>query len=73
MSDNQQGVFPKREDIHDLFSKVREHPDFIGGTIFVRADIPEGRQLPSGWREKWLTDRLAERGNQLLEQLTEQS
>ena len=57
----------EREDIHDLFSKVREHPDFVGGTIFTADDIPEGRKLPDDWREKHLTDPLAERGNELLD------
>lgn len=61
-----------KRDIHNLFAEVRNHPDFLGGTIFVHADIPKGRRLPSDWREKWLTDPLAERGNQLLEQFTEE-
>lgn len=28
--------------IHDLFKQVREHPDYVFGTIFVRGDFPEG-------------------------------
>lgn len=29
------------ESIHDLFQKVREHPDFAGGTVFTREDVAE--------------------------------
>jgi hypothetical protein len=30
------------ESIHDLFQRVREHPDYVFGTIFVREDFPNG-------------------------------
>jgi len=57
------------EDIFKLFERVRKHPDFIGGTIFVKEDIPEGKRLPDDYRKKWLTDPLAERGNLILEDI----
>ena len=53
--------------IYALFAKVRSHPDFVGGTIFTVDDLPEGTKLPDDWREKWLSDRLAEQGNDLLD------
>ena len=28
-----------KNDIHTLFRKVREHPDFAGGTIWTREDL----------------------------------
>ncbi len=55
--------------IYDLMQQVRNHPDFVGGTIFTTDDVPEGKRLPPDWREKWLTDRLAERGNEILDDL----
>lgn len=57
--------------IYDLFGRVTAHPDFIGGTIFTREDVPEGRALPSDWRNKWLSDPLAEKGSQILEDIAE--
>jgi len=27
------------ENIHDLFKKVQDHPDFLFGTIFVEEDL----------------------------------
>lgn len=56
-------------DIHALFLKVQEHPDFVGGTIFVKADIPEGKRLPDDWKPKWLENPLVERGNDILDGL----
>lgn len=38
------------EDIHDLFEKVRNHPDFAGGTIFTREDVAVALFEPeAGW------------------------
>jgi hypothetical protein len=54
-------------DIYALFAQVREHPDFIGGTYFSRADIPAGTVLPADWRQKRLTDPLAECVNAILD------
>lgn len=28
--------------VHDLFAELREHPDFVFGTIFVKDDFPGG-------------------------------
>ena len=33
------------ENIHDLFSQVREHPDFAGGTVFVRDDVADALHI----------------------------
>ena len=52
--------------IFDLMQRVRSHPDFIGGAIFVTHDVPEGKRLPADWNQKWLTDRLCEHGNEIL-------
>ena len=54
------------ESIFGLIQQVRNHPEFIGGVIFTTEDIPEGKQLPSNWREKWLTDKLAFAGSEFL-------
>ena len=35
------------ESIHDLFTKVREHPDFAGGTVFVREDVATALDVPA--------------------------
>jgi len=49
-------------DIHEMFRRVREHPEFVFGTIFVRGDFPRG-EVPDDFPSKWATDILAERGN----------
>jgi hypothetical protein len=49
-------------DIDALFRRVREHPDFVFGTIFVRDDFPRG-EVPEEPSSKWANDTLAERGN----------
>lgn len=52
--------------IHDLFRAVREHPDFVFGTIFVTGDFPD-EQVPDDFDASRATDALAERGNQYIE------
>lgn len=52
----------ERESIHDLFEQVREHPDFVFGTIFVREDFP-GANVPEDFPSRYAADLLAERGN----------
>lgn len=36
------------ESIHELFAKVRKHPEYAGGTIFIREDIAEALFEPEG-------------------------
>ena len=56
-------------ELYELWKKVTEHPDFIGGVAFEVDDIPEGRKLPDDYRKKWLTDPLSERGNHILDDI----
>jgi hypothetical protein len=56
-------------DIYSLFNEVKNHPDFVGGTIFTTDDIPEGIKLPDDFREKDLSNYLAQVGNQMLDDL----
>jgi len=56
---------PSRDDIFDLFERVRAHPDFVFGTIFVHDDFA-GDDVPDDFSAKWATGTLAERGNQLI-------
>ena len=47
------------QSIHDLFQKVREHPDFVFGVIFVPDDVPpeklaEARDRGGKWGEEAL-------------------
>lgn len=51
------------ESIHDLFQRVREHPDFVFGTIFVLDDFPH-REVPDDFSPKHTTDRMIERANE---------
>jgi hypothetical protein len=34
---------PQRETIHDLFTRIREHPDFVFGTVFSLDDFADGK------------------------------
>jgi hypothetical protein len=53
---------PDPPSIHDLFEQVRQHPDFVFGTIFVREDFP-GSDVPEDFPRRFAADLLAERGN----------
>lgn len=39
------------ESIHDLFARVREHPDYVFGVIFVRDDFPNGEVSWDEWHD----------------------
>lgn len=54
--------------VHELFKEVREHPDFVFGTIFVKEDFPGGepRWLPTGGQD-WAEDHLVAAGNTFIE------
>jgi hypothetical protein len=47
--------------IHE-FRAVREHPDYVFGTIFVTADFP-GEVVPDDFSSNRAEDHLAEHGN----------
>lgn len=57
----------KNKSIYELFNAVREHPDFVAGTIFTKDDVPEGKQLPPVWKSKWAEDPMIAAGNEALE------
>lgn len=54
------------ESIHDLFSKVRQHPDYVFGTIFVAADFP-GETVPDDFNENRAEDCIVEAGNHFID------
>jgi hypothetical protein len=56
------------ETIFDLMAKVREHPDYVFGTIFVRGDFP-GEVVPDDFPVRQVEDRLAEHGNEMIDDL----
>lgn len=55
-------------DIHELFRQVRDHPDFVFGTIFTLGDcggtLPEGFDAKAGRVGEEI---IAQRGNEYLE------
>ena len=57
----------KNKSIYKLFNAVREHPDFVAGTIFTKDDIPEGKSLPPVWKSRWVEDPMIDAGNVVLE------
>lgn len=57
---------PGAEDIVELFRRVRAHPEFVFGTIFVRDDFAHAT-VPTTFSSKRATDMLAERGNQMID------
>ena len=60
------GVHPDPQTtIHDLFERVREHPDFVFGTVFVLGDFAE-ETVPSEFSVKQAEEALAQTGNRLI-------
>jgi hypothetical protein len=56
-------------DIHDLFQQVRDHPDFVFGTIFVTADFPSEQAAEQARDTHWdkaFENQLVETGNSLI-------
>jgi hypothetical protein len=53
------------EDIHELFLRVQQHPDFVFGAIFVLGDFADAT-VPDAFSPKWATGALAERGNAMI-------
>lgn len=41
------------EPILDLWKKVREHPDYAGGTIFIRDDLAAALKMHRAPEEDW--------------------
>lgn len=56
---------PDDESIYDLFQKVRNHPDYVFGTIFTTDDFPDG--VPDDFNGDYATDHMAEAGNEYIE------
>jgi hypothetical protein len=55
------------ESIHDLFQRVREHPDFVFGTIFVKDDFPNEEVRWAKWFSAQAADKdLNERGQEYI-------
>lgn len=52
--------------IYDQFRGVREHPDFVFGTIFVRGDFPGG-VVPETFHRREASEALAQAGNEYIE------
>jgi len=50
----------------ELLDRVREHPDWVFGTIFVIADFPGGK-VPEDFSARHAIDCLAEAGNEYIE------
>lgn len=57
------------ESIHELFQRVREHPDFRFGVIFVEEDVEEYPAPPDG-RWKWAEEHMTAAGFEYLENLS---
>jgi len=51
------------ESIHDLFAKVKAHPDFRFGTIFVADDLPDDAPTDPG-AYRGFRDYMTESANQ---------
>lgn len=56
---------PEPPSIFDQFEHVRQHPEFVFGTIFVRQDFP-GANVPEDFSPRFASDALAERGSLLI-------
>lgn len=57
----------KNKSIYELFRLVREHPDFVAGTIFTKDDIPVGKLLPPVWKSDWVEEPMIDAGHEALE------
>jgi hypothetical protein len=55
----------REETIHDLFTRVRQHPDFVFGTVFVLADFSD-LKVPDDFSPKHAEEAIVERGNRLI-------
>ena len=51
--------------IHDLMKAVREHPDYVFGTVFTREDF--AGDIPWDFSPSRAEDALVERGNAYIE------
>lgn len=52
--------------IDELYKLVREHPDFVFGTIFVAEDSPDG-EVPADFRVKSAEAAITVEGNEFIE------
>ena len=55
------------ESIHDLFARVKAHPDYLFGTIFVTKDLPVEKLNDLG--VKWGEEALVAAGAEYIENL----
>lgn len=55
---------PSEPDIHDLFQRVRKHPDFVFGTIFTRGDF--ANRDCDGFPERQAEDAIVSRGSEFI-------
>jgi hypothetical protein len=56
------------ESIYSLFDKVKEHPDFVFGTIFTKDDLP-GSMVPSSNMKKRATEAMVVIGFEFLKDI----
>jgi hypothetical protein len=48
--------------IHDLWQKICDHPDFAGGTVFTRQDVADAIYEPQdGWKDGEAPQELVDR------------
>ena len=64
-TDTGNGKPPQRETIHDLFARIREHPDFVFGAVFALDDFADGT-VPGEFSPKQAEERISETGNRLI-------
>jgi hypothetical protein len=55
----------QQETLHDLFTRVREHPEFVFGTVFEVGDFGD-RSVPDDFSPKQAEARIVETGNRLI-------
>lgn len=57
------------ESIHELFRQVEQHPDFAGGTVFVREDVFDAifaRDGVAEYRPEMVTDDILEQSRRII-------
>jgi len=65
LDEEDEGTFSSST-IFRMFDSVREHPDYVFGTIFVPGDFPGGK-VPDDFMSNRADDRLAEEGAMFIE------
>lgn len=57
----------KVESIHDMFAEVKEHPDFVFGTVFVKDDLPKDFEWGDLHDPKHAEDHIVQAGFEYIE------